>query len=182
MSPNEGSNGAISRRAVLAAGLAPMIVPRHVLGGPGYQPPSDTLTIAAVGVGGMGRNYLDGCRAENIVAVCDLDWTRPTTQGVFQKFPSATRYRDFRRMFDKEEKNFDAFIMAATDHWHAILLMQAIQMKKHIYGAKPVAHSIGEVRKVRQALLANPARRRARWFDRSEEHTSELQSPCNLVC
>ena len=156
MSSNEVSNGLIPRRTILAAGLAPLIVPRHVLGGPGYQPPSDTLTIAAVGVGGMGRIYLDGCQTERIVAVCDLDWTRPTTQGVFEKFPSARRYRDFRQMFDKEEKNFDAFIMAAPDHWHAILLMQAIQMKKHIYGAKPVAHSIGEVRKVRQALASNP--------------------------
>ena len=118
--------------------------------------PAIPSRIAAVGVGGMGRNYLDGCKAENIVAVCDLDWTRPTTQGVFQKFPSAACYRDFRQMFDKEEKNFDALIMAAPDHWHAILLMQAIQMKKHIYGAKPVAHSIGEVRKVRQALISQP--------------------------
>jgi len=156
MSSNETSNGAITRRAVLAAGLAPMIVPRHVLGGPNYMAPSDKLTIAAVGVGGMGRNYLDGCQAENIVALCDLDWTRPTTQGVFQKFPTAARYRDFRQMFDKEEKNFDALIIAVPDHWHAYMLMQGIQMKKHMYCAKPVAHSIGEVRKVRQALLANP--------------------------
>jgi hypothetical protein len=41
---------------VVAAGLAPLIVPRHVLGGTAYQAPSDTLTIAAVGIGGMGRN------------------------------------------------------------------------------------------------------------------------------
>jgi hypothetical protein len=59
-------------------------------------------------------------------------------------------------MFDKEQKNFDALIIAVPDHWHAYLLMQAMQMKKHIYCAKPVAHSIGEVRKVRQALIASP--------------------------
>src|ERR1017187_10259371 len=72
MASNEVSNGLIPRRTVLAAGLAPLIVPRHGLGGPGYQPPSDTLTIAAVGLGGMGRIYLDGCQTERIVAVCDL--------------------------------------------------------------------------------------------------------------
>ena len=54
-------------------------------------------------------------------------------------------------MFDKEEKNFDALIIATPDHMHAILLMAAIRMKKHIYCAKPIAHSIGEVRKVREA-------------------------------
>jgi hypothetical protein len=45
---------ALSRRAVVA-GLAPLVVPRRVLGGAGYQAPSDTLAIAAVGIGGMGR-------------------------------------------------------------------------------------------------------------------------------
>ena len=156
MASHEPSNGAITRRAAVAAAVAPLIVPRHVLGGSGYRAPSDTLAIAAVGVGGMGRIYLDGCKSEKIVAVCDLDWTRPTTAGVFEKFPAATRYRDFRQMFDREEKNFDALIIAVPDHWHAILLMRAIRMQKHIYCAKPIAHSISEVRKVRQALLANP--------------------------
>ena len=41
-----------------------------------YQAPRDRLTLAAVGIAGMGRNYLDGCNAERIFALCDLDWTR----------------------------------------------------------------------------------------------------------
>ena len=143
----------ISRRAVVAAGVAPLLVPRHVLGGAGYQAPSDTLAIAAVGIGGMGRNYLEGCKAERIVALCDLDHNYAAK--VFETYPSARRYHDFRQMFDKEQKNFDALIIATPDHTHAILLMAGIRMKKHIYGAKPVTHSIGEVRQVRQALLGS---------------------------
>ncbi len=61
----------ITRRAVVAGGLAPLIVPRHVLGR-GYQAPSDTLTIAAVGIGGMGQHYLEGCKGERVVALCDV--------------------------------------------------------------------------------------------------------------
>lgn len=156
MKSEQTGNGLISRRAAVAAGLAPLIVPRHVLGGSGYQAPSDTLTIAVVGIAGMGRNYIEGCKAERFVAMCDLDWTRPNTGRVFDAYPGAKRYRDYRQMFDKEEKNFDALIIAVPDHWHAIMLMSAIRMKKHIYCAKPVAHSIGEVRKVRQAILENP--------------------------
>jgi predicted dehydrogenase len=53
------------------AGLA--IVPRHVLGH-GFTAPSDTLNVAAVGVGGMGRSNLVNLSTENIVAVCDVDW------------------------------------------------------------------------------------------------------------
>src|SRR5947207_3403926 len=67
----------VSRRTFLknatagTAGLA--IVPRHVLGR-GFTPPSDTLNIAGVGVGGMGRNNLINLSSQNIVAMCDVDW------------------------------------------------------------------------------------------------------------
>jgi len=58
--------------AVAAAGVT--IVPRHVLGGTGYQAPSDTLNIAGVGIGGMGRSNMLALASQNIVALCDVDW------------------------------------------------------------------------------------------------------------
>src|ERR1700690_2394965 len=102
----------LNRGATLAAlgAVAPMIVPRHVLGADGSQAPSDTLRIAAVGIGGMGGYYLQGCQKERIVALCDLDHTMAAK--VFEKYPTATRYHDFRQMLDKEAKNFDALIIA----------------------------------------------------------------------
>src|ERR1700726_5363862 len=67
----------ISRRTFLtkvaAGGAACAIVPRHVLGR-GFTPPSDTLNIAGVGVGGMGRTNLINLASQNIVALCDVDW------------------------------------------------------------------------------------------------------------
>ena len=67
----------ISRRVFLtevaAGGAACAIVPRHVLGR-GFTPPSDTLNIAGVGVGGMGRTNLINLSSQNIVALCDVDW------------------------------------------------------------------------------------------------------------
>ena len=146
----------MSRRSVLGAGLAaaPLIVSRHVLGGPGYQAPSDTLRIAAVGVGGMGRAYLRGCENERIVALCDLDHQRAAQ--TFETYPSANRYHDFRRMFDREANNIDAVIVATPDHTHAIILMAAIGLGKHIYCAKPITHTVAEGRKVKQAILDNP--------------------------
>ena len=50
------------------------IVPRHVIGGPGFIPPSDKVNIAGVGVGGMGRANLLNLSTQNIVALCDVDW------------------------------------------------------------------------------------------------------------
>src|SRR6266571_189322 len=67
----------MSRRTFLsnvgASGAAFAIVPRHVLGH-GFTPPSDTLNIAGIGVGGMGRSNLINLASQNIVALCDVDW------------------------------------------------------------------------------------------------------------
>ena len=67
----------ISRRSFLTktatTAAAITIVPRYVLGR-GFVPPSDTLNIAGVGVGGMGRANLINLSSQNIVALCDVDW------------------------------------------------------------------------------------------------------------
>lgn len=150
--PADKTGNKVSRRSVLAAGLAaPIIVPRFVLGGSGNQAPSDKLRIAAIGVGGMGQSYLGNCRHENIVALCDLDHN--LSGKVFKRFPHARTYHDYRKMFEKEAENFDALIIATPDHTHAVLLMEAIRLNKHIYCAKPITHSIAEARKVRRAVL-----------------------------
>ncbi len=58
---------------VATGSAAVALVPRHVLGR-GFTPPSDTLNIAGVGVGGMGRANLINLSSQNIVALCDVDW------------------------------------------------------------------------------------------------------------
>ena len=89
-----------TRRTITAAGVATLVVPRNVLGGPLFQAPSDTLRIAGIGVGGMGRRYLQGCSSERIVALCDVDHSFAAP--VFRKYPDARVYRDFRQLFDRE--------------------------------------------------------------------------------
>src|SRR4030042_2711779 len=142
---------AVSRRDLLAAGAAlggaaPLVVGRHVLGGEGHRAPSDTLRIAAVGIGGMGQAYLAGCKGERVVALCDLDHN--LSARVFQTYPTAARYHDFRKMLDKEAKTFDALIIGPPDHLHAILVMAAIRLQKHIYCAKQITHTVGDARKI----------------------------------
>src|ERR1700731_2512277 len=61
----------VTTAAASAAALA--IVPRHVLGR-GFIPPSNTLNIAGIGIGGMGRTNLINLASQNIVALCDVDW------------------------------------------------------------------------------------------------------------
>jgi predicted dehydrogenase len=142
----------LNRREFLtAAGIAgagALIVPRHVLGGPGFLAPSDKLNIAGVGVGGMGRNNLRACEPDNIVALCDVDdvLAAPT----FERYPNAARYRDFRKMLD-DQKDFDAVVIATPDHTHAVIALAAMELGKHVYVQKPLTHSVWEARKLTEA-------------------------------
>jgi len=128
------------------------VVPRHVLGGAGNQPPSEKLNLAAIGVGGMGASNINQCSSENFVALCDVD--DGYAGKVFDRFPHAKKYKDFRVMLDKEDKNIDGVVIATPDHTHAVVAMACIEHRKHIYLQKPLAHSIYEVRKVTEAALA----------------------------
>ena len=164
---NQTTKDGISRRAFIAAGLAaPLVVPRSVLGGAGFQAPGDKLRIACVGCGGVGEDYLAGCASEEIVALCDLD--HEFSAPVFKQYPKAKIYKDFREMFDKEEKNFDALIIAVPDHWHYHLVMAALAMNKHIYCAKPITRTVAEARRIKAACLASEVTSKASIQDSSE--------------
>ncbi|MHC4544488.1 MAG: Gfo/Idh/MocA family protein [Planctomycetota bacterium] len=142
----------ISRRGFMsgaAAVAAFTIVHRGVLGGSGNTAPSEKLNIAGIGVGGQGGGDIGNVSSENIVALCDVDDRRAA--GTFNKFPKAKKYKDFRKMLDKEDKNIDAVVVATPDHTHAVATMMAIKMGKHVYCEKPLAHDIFEVRKVTEA-------------------------------
>ncbi len=154
---------AMSRRTFIRnAGLAAAaftIVPRFVLG-KGYVAPSDTLYIAGVGVGGKGESDLtgfagspDGSTKGNpkarIAFLCDVD-DRMAVNSV-KNFPKAKYYKDFRELFDKESKNFDAVSVSTPDHTHAVITMAAIQRGKHVYVQKPLTHNIYEARMLTEA-------------------------------
>jgi len=139
-------NGQINRRQFIktsAAVAAFTIVPRHVLGGPGYTAPSDKLNIACVGIGGMGNSNI-----ANIVALCDVD--DAYAGKVYEKYPKARKWRDFRKML-AEQKEIDAVVVATPDHTHAVVSMMAIKMGKHVYCQKPLTHSVSEARMLTEA-------------------------------
>ena len=62
-------------RSAAAAAVAFTILPRHVLGGPRHIAPSDRVNVAGVGVGGMGRANMQALSSQNLVAMCDVDWS-----------------------------------------------------------------------------------------------------------
>jgi len=131
-----------------SAATAFTLVPRGVLGGPGRKAPSDKLNIAGIGVGGMGGHNIQNVSGENIVALCDVDHAYAAR--VFKRYPKAKRYRDFRKMLDKQ-KDIDAVVVATPDHTHAVISMAAMQAGKHVYCQKPLTHDVYEARRLAQA-------------------------------
>ncbi|QIL38544.1 Gfo/Idh/MocA family oxidoreductase [Pedobacter sp. HDW13] len=135
----------IKTTAIAAAAF--MIVPRHVLGGPGYLAPSDRLLVAGIGVGGKGQSDLDmfyKSGKADIAFLCDVDDRRAANS--VKAFPKAKYYKDWREMLDKEHKNFDAVSVSTPDHNHAIQALAAMQLGKHVYVQKPLTHDIYEAR------------------------------------
>lgn len=135
-----------------AAGVAAFtVVPRHVVAGSGDAAPSEKINIAGVGIGGQGGHDINQLASQNIVALCDVDWRQ--ARGIFDRYPNAKRYKDFREMLDKEDKNIDGVVVGTPDHTHAIVSMAAIKRGKHVYCEKPLTHTVREAR-----LLADAAR------------------------
>src|ERR1700675_2545047 len=142
----------IKNTALTGAGF--YIVPRHVLGGKGYVAPSDKLYIAAVGCGGEAESdihhYATAPKKNAVIAfLCDVDDRMAAPRR--KEFPNAKFYYDWREMFEKESKHFDAVTVAIPDHNHAIVGLGAIQLKKHLYLQKPLTHDIYEARILTQA-------------------------------
>ncbi|MBI5086887.1 MAG: Gfo/Idh/MocA family oxidoreductase [Acidobacteria bacterium] len=116
----------------------------------GYKSPNEKLNFAAIGSGGQGASNLGAAApTENVVALCDVDDLRAAS--TYKRFPDAPRFRDFRKMLDKEGKNIDAVIVATPDHMHAFAAMWCMERGKSVYVQKPLVRTVWEARQLRAA-------------------------------
>ena len=150
----------VDRSSKLAMGA--MIVPRHVLGGPGHQAPSDMLNLAIIGVGGQGTENAQEFGTEHIAAICDVDFGvvhrrvqermtdgdgNPREKGHRwrEQFLQARQHTDFRELLDREA-DLDAVLIATPDHLHASIAKAAMEAGKHVYVEKPLTYTVHEAR------------------------------------
>src|SRR5262252_3499050 len=101
---------AITRRYFFYGSLLAGAIPKGGFGSTpslkaaGYKSPNEKLNFAAIGSGGQGASNLGAAApTENIVALCDVDDLR--AKASFERYSTATKYKDFRQMLDKESKN-----------------------------------------------------------------------------
>ncbi|MDD8026929.1 MAG: Gfo/Idh/MocA family oxidoreductase [Acidobacteriota bacterium] len=135
----------------LMAAAALTIVPRRVLGGPGFLAPSDELTKAVIGVGGMGLGHLryEGSR---LLAVCDVDENHLKT-ALDAAGPGVAGYKDFREVLARPD--IDIIHIATPPHWHALMSILAAEAGKDVWCEKPMTRTIGEGQKVVAAVRRN---------------------------
>lgn len=107
------------------------------------------IRVASIGVGGRGRNAVEACSQEEIVAFCDVDDARAAE--TYEKYPQVPRYKDYRVMLKELGDKIEAVTISTPDHSHFPAAMLAISMGKHVYVEKPLTHTIEEARMLRQA-------------------------------
>lgn len=112
--------------------------------------PNERINIAWVGFGGKGSSDLEqASKHGEIVALCDIDDHIMASHS--DKHPKAQQFADYRKMFDKMQKDIDAVGVSTPDHMHAPISMTAITLGKHVYCQKPLTHTVKEARLMREA-------------------------------
>lgn len=114
--------------------------------------PSAKLNVAVIGVSGRGADNMNSVAgSENIVALCDVDDRQLKRTG--SRFPNAKQFYDFRELL-ADPKGIDAVTISTTDHTHASASVRAMLAGLHVYSEKPLGHTVGEARLVRETYLA----------------------------
>jgi predicted dehydrogenase len=126
--------------AAVVSGIAPTIIPAHVLGA---GAPSKQVTVGFIGLGdhGTGWNlsfYLKNAKAR-VLAVCDVDSNRlfRGKETVNDRYGNEDCFAtgDFREIL--ERKDIDAVMISTPDHWHTIMSLKAIAAGKDVQCEKP---------------------------------------------
>ena len=146
-----------------AAGIGTFtIIPRHVLGGSDYIPPSDQLTYAVVGVGGMGRGNHMRFSYAKLLAVCDVDKGH-LNRALEQADEDVKGYSDYREVLERDD--IDVIHVVTPPHWHGLIAIAAAQAGKDIWCEKPMTRTIGEGIKLVEAVQQNGSMFRLNtWF------------------
>lgn len=136
----------IKKSALVLGAFA--IVPRHVLGGKGFLAPSDTLTKGIIGVGGMGRGHIP-YEGTKVLAMCDVDKTH-LKDAIALAGGNVRGYADFRELI--AQPDIDIVHIATPPHWHGIMSVMAAQAGKDVWCEKPMTRTIGEGKRVIEAM------------------------------
>jgi len=140
---------------------------------------NDTINIGAIGIKGMGWSNTTSILkipGVQLVALCDIDQT--VLDERFAELAKKNidtsrikRYSDYRKLLDNKE--VDAVIIGTPDHWHALMMIDAVKAGKDVYVEKPVGNSIAECRAMVAAQKKYNRIVQAGQWQRSQQHFRE---------
>lgn len=145
MSQSNSRRRFLRSTAAIAAGVT--IIPRQVLGR-GFIAPSDQLTKGIIGLGGMGRGHI-GLAGTRVVALCDVDQTHLAAAAKMVGSGVKTML-DYHELIAMPE--VDIVHIATPPHWHGIMSIEAAKAGKDIWCEKPMTRTIGEGKRVVEAV------------------------------
>jgi myo-inositol 2-dehydrogenase/D-chiro-inositol 1-dehydrogenase len=136
----------VKKTIAITAGIS--IIPRHVMGGTNFIAPSDQLTKAVIGVGGMGQGHLT-YEGTKLLAICDVDSDH--LSNTLKKVGNDVKgYHDFREVLQRPD--IDIIHIATPPHWHGIMSVMAAEAGKDVWCEKPMTRTIGEGKRVVEAM------------------------------
>ncbi len=146
-----GGTTKLNRRSFIK--ISSLVVSSTALTGPYLvhgQNLNGKIRVAGIGVGGKGGGDVNNSASNGgeIVALCDVD--QNTLNNAAKRFPSARKFKDWRKMLDEMGKEIDACTISTPDHVHALAASMAMRMGKHVYVQKPLTQSVYEARYLRQ--------------------------------
>jgi predicted dehydrogenase len=138
---------ALNRRTFLqttAAGAAGLAIIRTLRA----ADKNGKLRLASIGTGGKGEDDLKNISASprvEVVALCNVDDSKPHLGWAAEAFPKAEKFSDYRKLLD-QANTFDAVSVSTPDFMHAPISLAAMALGKHVFCQKPLAHTVHEVR------------------------------------
>ena len=120
------------------------------------SPPSGRVRHASFGGSGMAGTDLGQIKTHpnvDLVAVAEIDPNR--RRQAQARLRDAKIYSDWREMLEKEGKELNSVNVSTPDHMHASMAMSAMQLGIHVYGQKPLAHDVFEVRRLTEYAKEN---------------------------
>ena len=177
------------RGAAALAAAGPAVISAAALGAADRPAPSNRINVGCIGVNNMGGQHLGtllGTPGAQVVGICDVD-AKVRDAGLLRAARAygssggagsggCRGHNDFREVIARPD--VDAVVIAAPDHWHALISIAAMKAGKDVYGEKPMTLTIAQ-----GWAMIETVRRTGRVFQTGTQRRSwsRVRHVCELV-